>query len=477
MKESTAQPNSLFNQIDSIEKSLAKMKLDYSSLQVEEKALQGLADSMSLLASSDDDLMKRYQENLSAFEQYHPEIYDFFKSYIPAKYIVDASDGFVNALNVDNGDFFYKYPSYLATKLQFDKFTNSPNIKKFNFDSEEVNEAKFMHVDSIESMISLLPPKNTSQSDNSTFNSNNLSSLILFGVGAGYHIELCAQHYNVACLYIIEPDLDLFFLSLFSINWRFVLTTFEQKGSSLHISLGEQNDSFFNDLMKKSADNGRYQMANVAGYIHYQSPAMSELLKEFNSRYLEMGQGWGFFDDAVMAIGHTLENIKNQVPIIKKDVVNTTDLADFPVFIVGNGPSLDGLIDAIKAHQGKAIIISCGSALSALYKYGIKPDFHCEQERTSPVTEKVIHYCPAEFLEGVVFLAPTTVHPNVFLLFERSIMAPKANEPSSALLLKDEEGKEEKKKSSQFFQFAFRTRTWCLASSISMALGSELTGR
>ena len=75
-----------------------------------------------------------------------------------------------------------------------------------------------------------------------------------------------------------------------------------------------------------------------------------------------------------------------------------------------------------------------------MYQYGIKPDFHCEQERTFPVAEKVTHYCPAEFLEGIIFLAPTIVHPDVFDLFDRKIMAAKSNEPSSALLQRDIDG-------------------------------------
>lgn len=438
MKEPTTTTHSLSSQVDIIENKLTKLKSDFTSSQEEEKALQLLANNMSLLVSSDDDLMARYQENLTAFQEYHPEIFEFFKNYIPTKYIVDASDGFVNALNVETGEPFYKYPSYLATKLQFDRFVQSPKIKKFNFDSDQVNEAKFIHVDSVDEMITLMPE----QSENTTLNTHNLSSLIIFGVGAGYQLELFAQHYDVSCLYIIEPDLDLFFLSLFSINWHFVLSTLDQKGGQIHISLGEQKETFFEELMQKSAVNGRYQMAHVAGYVHYQSAATAELLTEFNRRYLEMGQGWGFFDDAVMAIGHTLNNIKNQVPILKKEAINSNELSSFPVFIVGNGPSLDQSIETIKALQNKAIIISCGTALSALYQYGIQPDFHCEQERTSPVAETVEQSCPADFLKNIVLLAPTTVHPAVFSLFNRSVMAAKANEPSSSLLLRDEVGKE-----------------------------------
>lgn len=439
MKENKKYIEKSLDNADAIEKKIAQMKLNFSSIQEQEKSLQAEADKLSLLVSTDDDLMSRYRRNLEAFKEYHPEIYDFFKDFEPQSFIVDAPDGFVNAINVETGQYLYQYPSYLLTKLQFDEFKRSPNIKKFNFNSEDDNEAKFMHVDSVDAMIALLPEKKSTIKNQPKLPANDLSSLIIFGVGAGYHIELFAQQYDISCLYIVEPDLDLFFLSLFSINWQFVLTTLDSKGCLVHISLGEQKDTFFDDLMKQSAINGRFQMAHVAGYIHYQSPQLSELLTVFNRRYLEMGQGWGFFDDAVMAIGHTLENIHNKVPMLKKIAINNDDLTQVPVFIVGNGPSLDTLIDTIKRYQGKAIIISCGTGLSALYKYGIKPDFHCEQERTFPIAEQIEHYCPSTFLDDLVLLAPTTVHPAVFSKFKKSIMAPKANEPSTVLLLKDKE--------------------------------------
>lgn len=441
LKETNEIPENFAENLNHLEQRIEKIKVDILHTEVYENALQTEADNLSLLVSTDEDLMIRYQENLLAFKEYHPEIYDFFKNYEPEKYIVDAKDGFINALNVETGDYFYKYPSFLSTKVQFDKFKRSPNIKKFNFNRHEGNEAGFLHVKFLDEMLALIPEKTSDAENVDKEFQKNLSSLMIFGVGSGYHLELFVQQYNVGCIYIIEPDLDLFFLSFFSINWLFVLKTLDEKGSKVFISLGEQQDTFFDDLMTKSAINGRYQMSSVAGYIHYKSEKIELILTEFNRRYLEMGQGWGFFDDAVISIGHMLGNLKQNVPLLKNDIVDSNEFFDTPVFILGNGPSLDGLIDTIKLHQDKAIIISCGTALSALYKYGITPDFHCEQERTLPVAEKVEHCCPASFLKDTILLAPATVHPAVFSMFKRTIMAAKANEPSSALLLRDIEGR------------------------------------
>lgn len=430
--------DNIFESLAEAEKKLEKMKLANAVLLEQEKVLQRAADKMSLLVSSDDDLMARYDINMAAFEEYYPEIFQFFSTYQPKKSGIDTTNGFVNAFNSETGNYLYAYPSYLESLVQFEAFKKSPNIKNFNFNRNEENEANFIHADFLDKIVALLPEKKQALSDNN----KNLSALIVFGVGAGYHLELISQFYNISCLNILEPDLDLFFISLFSINWQMILENFDRKGTRVFISLGEQKETFFDDFMQESSKSGRYQLSHVAGYIHYKTPELADLLNEFNRRYAEMGQGWGFFDDAVMSIGHTLGNLNNQVPMLRKKAILENNVEDVPVFIVGNGPSLDGLVDAIKSYQNKSIIISCGSALSALYQYGIKPDFHCEQERTFPVAEKVTHYCPAEFLDDIVLLAPTTVHPEVYTLFNRKMMAAKQNEPSSALLQRDTEAAE-----------------------------------
>ena len=428
------------NKLEQLDDKLAQLEQAKSQIKTQEEKLQALANNMSLLVSSDADMVARYDINMAAFKEYYPEIHDFFASYQPKKYALEVVEGFINAYNVETDTYLYAYPSFLETKAQFDDFYQSPSIKKFNFNSKSNNEAKFVHADFLDKISTLMPDQEAA--DRSAVQRKHLSALIIFGVGTGYHLELISQAYTISSVNIVEPDLDLFFISLFSINWQMVLENFDKKGTRVFISLGEQEGSFFDDFTRDVAVGGRYQLSHVAGFVHYQTPQLQKLLTEFSQRYLEIGHGLGFFDDAVMSISHMLTNMKNNVPFLQKKALLENDVADIPVFILGNGPSLDGLIEYVKRYQDKAIIISCGSTLSALYEYGIKPDFHCEQERTSPIAEQISHYCPASFLEGVVLIAPNTVHPEVYDIFERKFMAAKANEPASALLLRDEQGRE-----------------------------------
>lgn len=49
--------------------------------------------------------------------------------------------------------------------------------------------------------------------------------------------------------------------------------------------------------------------------------------------------------------------------------------ADLPVVVVAAGPSLNKNIEELKKHVDKAVIIAAGTAVGALYKHGIIPDF------------------------------------------------------------------------------------------------------
>ena len=438
MEQYTDSDKALFNQFKETEDQLKRIKLSFTSFEEQEAALQTEADGMSLLVSNDDAMIANFERNMAAFQEYYPEIYEFFKEYQPKKHTISVKDGFANPLNVETGRSFYEYPPYLMTELQFKQFLKSNMLKKFNFNESSANEGNFTHVECLDSIQKLV----ADQKNPFDFETRkHLSSLVVFGVGAGYHLEMLAQKYQTQCIYVLEPDLDIFYFSLFTANWQHIIETIDNKRGRLYISLGEQKSTFFEEVIGASGRSGRYQMSHIAGYIHYISPEMDDLINEFNRRYFEAGHGWGFFDDGVISIAHLLGNLSNDIPVIHKNTKNLAATKDKPVFIVGNGPSLDGLIDTIRAYQDKAIIISCGSALSALYKYNIKPDFHCEQERTYPVAEKVDLYCPKEFLSGITFFAPATVHPDVFKRFDRSFMGAKANEPSTDMLLSLELGR------------------------------------
>ena len=63
--------------------------------------------------------------------------------------------------------------------------------------------------------------------------------------------------------------------------------------------------------------------------------------------------------------------------------------------MVGNGPSLDLLLDFLKENEKNCIIFSCGTALKPLKTHGVKVDFQIEVERIDYLKE-VLENAPLE---------------------------------------------------------------------------------
>ncbi|WP_448552031.1 motility associated factor glycosyltransferase family protein [Thalassotalea montiporae] len=426
---------SLLEKIAKLEERAKVIGQQINRVAQDESTLQQCADRMSLLVCDDDTLFEQFQLNMAAFKRFDPNIFEFFEKYQPTRYIVDIHEGFPNIIDLETRQYIYKYPAYLMASTQVASYQQAPQSASAMFDSNEQNEPGFIHSDSLTKILKLLADRMEKNDGATRRLSKFVNSTMIFGVGNGYHIELLSAQHNIKNLYIFEPELDVFYASLFIANWHQILSKVEHLDLNIHISLGDTEDTFFQNVLKRSDIYGRYDMAKMFGFIHYHTEKINGLVKVFKARFRETIQGWGFFDDAVMSNSHMLTSMKQGVPILKKKALLSNPLADCPVFIVGNGPSLDQLVDFIKANQEKAIVISCGSALGALYQYGITPDIHCEQERTSPIAEQLEYYCPQETLDELILWGPSTLHPDVYAKFPVKLMAPKGSEPSEPLLM------------------------------------------
>ncbi|MGL6354965.1 hypothetical protein ACSZMT_14675 [Aeromonas veronii] len=61
----------------------------------------------------------------------------------------------------------------------------------------------------------------------------------------------------------------------------------------------------------------------------------------------------GFFDDNLIALSHTVDNIERGVPFFLKDKKIPERYSRTPVFVIANGPSLDASISFIEKIEIK----------------------------------------------------------------------------------------------------------------------------
>lgn len=377
----------------------------------------------------DFDMGKRFIANMAAFAKFYPDIYKSFKNYNLSRYELTFDNGHLNILDTKECKNLYKENVFKSSFLQCKRFYQDPQLFQQAFSKREESEDLFIHTKHLAKLTNFF---NSIQSSNDKLPST-ISSIMFFGVGAGCHIHQVVQNHKIKNMFIYEPSLDLFYLSLYLSDWNDILNKLDMDSGQLHFSLGkpESNKDLVNEVSGLFFKIGRFHSARSYIYVHYLEKDLLESVSEVSKSFDLNLLGLGFFDDALMSIGHFQNNLKNKIKLLKNKKLEM--LSNIPVFVVANGPSLDEDIDFLRNNKDKSIIISCGTAIGALYKYGIKPDYHCEMERCL-ITRTVLDIIDDKsYFKGITLLALNTVHPSVFELFDNSVQAIKLGEAGSTL--------------------------------------------
>lgn len=402
---------------------------------IQKKLTKKVAAEREIAKFSDDfvqpdfDMSQRYEENMAAFSRFYPDIYHGFKNYSLQRYELTLDNQQLNIFDTHSNKNLYQEDVFKSSFLQCKRFYQDPQLFQQAFSEREENVDRFIHTKHLAKLTSFFK---SLQNSNDKLPST-ISSMMFFGVGAGCHIHQVVQNHKVKNMFIYEPSLDLFYLSLYLNDWKDILNKLDMDGGQLHFSLGkpESNSDLVQEISGLFFKIGRFHSARTYIFVHYLEKDLLESVSEVSKSFDLNLLGLGFFDDALMSIGHFQNNLKNKIKLLKNKKLD--ELCNIPVFVVANGPSLDEDIDFLRNNKDKSIIISCGTAIGALYKYDIKPDYHCEMERCL-ITRTVLDIIDDKsYFKGITLLALNTVHPSVFELFDNSVQAIKLGEAGSTL--------------------------------------------
>jgi len=243
--------------------------------------------------------------------------------------------------------------------------------------------------------------------------------LIAFnGVGAGYHIDLLLTNNSVLNALIFEPDEEMFAASLYIQDWEDLCRPFiDNPERSIHFIIGP-----FINQQQTYAHYFKYMIEHCPIYplttlfINHRNLKSAKMITEkLNEDTNAFASIWGFYDDEIYQINNCLHNVNLEVPVI---VNNQQDLVDIPVFIIGAGPSLDDRIEDIRKNKGKALIISCGSAIHTLYHHNIKPDIQLELESHLITMRSLEELKDQEWVKDIPLIGPSQLAPTVFNYFK-----------------------------------------------------------
>lgn len=370
-----------------------------------------------------------FQKNLEFFQTAIPSIYEKFKHYTPENIQLHyTQEGYVSLVNshLNNKPVYPKDPEQFA-KETVDSYVKTPFVQLIEFTGMKASDPKKdIHVYHLNNIIEIYTKYNKPTQIPSLPEKAEL--MLMLGIGLGHHITELLSKCDIKHLCIVETHDDIFYASLHTLDWRELSEKFNYPNKSLNIILGQSTEHFWELMTRYANEIGLYNFARPYIYTHLISDEMTASARSFFENFPNFAATIGFSDDERIGLAHTVNNFRHKIPFLVNHSFLLKEFENKKVFLCGNGPSLDNAKEFIKQNKDKAIIVSCGTSLSALYKMGIKPDFHVELERGQPIREWIETTIPADFRKGIKLLALNTVHPELPKLFDTVGMALKYND-------------------------------------------------
>lgn len=241
--------------------------------------------------------------------------------------------------------------------------------------------------------------------------------LFVFGVGLGRHLPHLIETTAARRVVLIEPFAEFICHALSAIDWQALFETAERRGLSIHWAVDPSPEALARLAETVVSEHGNVFLDGSAFYPAYHSWILQRTYTLLQEQLKCHYNSSGFFEDEIAMINNTVANLQSwQLRVIEQ---RPHLQQDFPVFLIGAGPSLDHDMAVIKRLRDQAIIISCGTAIGILLKHGIRPDLHCELERGELVHTLLSEVEQRHGFHGIGLIASTTVDPRVASLFER----------------------------------------------------------
>lgn len=373
---------------------------------------------------------ERFQQNITAFQTYFPDIAKKFKDYEPKLWLpVATSDGHINLVNKDNLICWYSDDPKEDCLTNFKGFSDHPNKDGLILGYKGKKLAHYLHYKFVKETDDLLE----AVEDEEGALPENIQSMIMFGLGVGYQLESLSKAHSLEKLFLCEPNPDFFYASLFAIDWEGIFQSIDEEKGKLYINIGDDGTNLFRDLLNQFYSIGPYILNNTFFYQSYYNASLNTAISKLREQLqvvITMGE---YFDHAYHGIAQTKEALKREIPnlINHPEKVLSYDEREVPVFLVGNGPSLDQSFEIIREWQDKAIIVSCGTALQVMHRNGIVPDFHAEieQNRTSYDWANMIG--DFDYLKQISLVSCNGIHPDTCSLYKDVYIAFKEGESST----------------------------------------------
>lgn len=375
----------------------------------------------------------RVSASVDGLTQYYPELAADMTCYQPHHFMpVEDSNGAVNAYFVEFAIHIFAEDAADLDRAHVELFTHYPqrDVPVLHYDG--LKFVHYQHYQLAAQVSQELKQFNTKPQPLA----EQVPSLIMFGLGLGYQLAHLVQHFETEHLFVCEPNTDFFYVSLFAIDYRAVLTQLDERGHRLYLNIGDNGENLATDLLQQMNQIGAYLLADSYLYRAYLDSQLNQIIAQVREQLQVIFSISENLDHVYHGVEHLLVGAERGVKLLTQEGLSklTKEHLETPVFIVGNGPSLDSVIEEITLIRDQVILVSCGTALKALHANGLTPDFQTEIEQCRDTHDWALRVEDRAYLKQICLLSVNGIHPDTAQLYKDTLIAVKDGETSSTVL-------------------------------------------
>lgn len=343
--------------------------------------------------------IQTYSGNMTYFSKHHPELFKKLNlletaieqgRYSP-KYELEYKNSYFDVYVKESDSFLYgSDSSQFAAQM-----AKSENLQKNSHAFETVPSYSNYDGPRLQQVMPIMRYVNAHTELD--MHMKKMHKCIFVGVGLGLHLRTIHQSYRPEECLIIEDDLELFKLSLFTTDY-----TALAKHTKLHFSIGQTTDQFTATI--KQFLIGLFFYNRFIKFFYH--PGHSPVKIKFIQHTLATQSFMVFSYDLLLnKFLYPLQYINHKYQILNiSKPFDGSILQEKPVLLLAAGPSLQKNIDWVRQNHQRFIIVAVSATLKKLYAEGIVPDIvtHIDGFDAS-----MAHYegIPTEtFLKDTVFL-------------------------------------------------------------------------
>ena len=343
----------------------------------------------------------------------------------------------MNLKNLDTGVPFYAESPFSEAKKLIDEFLKSNSYFKMAIGGAGIDPRNQSHLRAYSALASYYREIDNRGllDDHPVGFYKEIPMCYMFGIGLGYQLGYLYEKIRVRNLYILEPNPDLLYASFYTFDWYTLLPYLSENGDHIYFYTGDfDQDRMMRDQIAFYSDFPGFVRTYLPVLATYESKPILETYRRFVNDVGMLQDQSGFFDDYIFGLSGALESVARKVPFLK-NLTERSKLKDIPCVVVGNGPSLDSSAEFIRKVQDRAVIIACGTAVTALEGYGIKPHIYVAVERLRNVAESLDNLKDPHFLDDVLLIGTEVLHPDTVAHFRHRVLMLKQNEMFLPLLM------------------------------------------